>query len=113
MKKSISFTAPLKYSVPDFVRTAATTAVLIFFTPLFYSLPFAPHINFAKRFISLFLFLILCAWFGGIEGGCQSFQWAGGIGGSIDDYGRCIAVDAVSGAVYITGSFRNIAGFAV
>ncbi|MBI2966616.1 MAG: hypothetical protein HYY40_02225 [Bacteroidetes bacterium] len=58
-------------------------------------------------FCSLFF---LSPWWGQ-KGAAQNYQWAGGIGGSIDDYGRCIAVDAVSGAVYITGSFRNTVYF--
>ncbi|MBI2966623.1 MAG: hypothetical protein HYY40_02260, partial [Bacteroidetes bacterium] len=40
--------------------------------------------------------LFLLPPFGGTEGGCQSYQWANGIGGSIDDYGRSIAVDTAT-----------------
>src|SRR3990172_7437285 len=51
-----------------------TPKILITATTLFYAItcyfpPFAPHINFAKKFIQLVLLMILCAGFGGIKGG--------------------------------------------
>ncbi|MBI2966751.1 MAG: SBBP repeat-containing protein [Bacteroidetes bacterium] len=81
---------------------------------LFLLPPFTPHINFAKRFIQLLLFLILYAGFGGQMGAAQHWDWVDNIrmeppwGGN--NYGWSVATDQW-GNVVATGRVKGFVHF--